>query len=160
MNFLIIFLLFTLKIAFVFGLNSMRFKLFQYEGSQNFKFTSNFESMHLLKSYKINRKTLSLEKCLTTNLENSSIKAITYQVNNDSTIECKLYSPSVIEFTDLITTTGAVKLYLSTYITISSSTTSTLTPTTSLTSTTSTRTSSIATTTKSCKIKIFKLTLF
>ena len=148
MNFLISLLLITFEIAAVFGLNSnsMRFKLFQYDGSQNFKFTSNFESMHLLKSYKINRQPFRFVKSLSPSLKNSSIKAITYEVKNDLTIECKLYSPSVIEFTDLMPTTDTVKLYLSNDITISTST-----------STTSTSTSSLATTTKSCKIKILKL---
>ena len=148
MNFLISLLFITFKIATVIGLNSnsIRFKLYQYDGSQNFKFTPNFESMFLSESHKTNLQTFSILKCLSLSLKNSSIKAITYEVNNDSTIECKLYSPSVIEFTDLMPTTDTVKLYLSNDITISTST-----------STTSTSTSSLATTTKSCKIKILKL---
>ena len=141
MNILISFGLITFKIAVVIGLNSnsMRFKLFSFNGSQNFKFTSNFESMFLSESYRSNRQTFSILKCLSLSLKNSSIKAITYQVNNDSTIDCKSYSPSIIEFTDIIATSHQVKLYLSNDITIGSSTSST------------------ATTTKSCKIKFFYL---
>ena len=86
-----------------------------------------------------NGQTFSILKCLSLSLKNSSIIAITYEVKNDSTIECKLYSPSVIEFTDLMPSTDTVKLYVSNDIKISSSTSTT------------------ATTTKSCKIKILKL---
>ena len=179
MNFLISLLLITFEMAAVFGLNSisMRFKLFQYDGSQNFKFSSNFESMFLSESHKTNRQTFSILKCLSLSLKNSSIKAITYDVKNDSTFECKLYSPSVIEFTDLMPSTDTIKVYLSNDITISSSTTSTASTTSTLISSTtstvtsitstvelstititptiSTSTTSITTTTKLCKIEIF-----
>ena len=158
MNFLISLLLITFKIAAVFGqnVNSKIFSLYPNNG-QNFKFSSNFESMFLSESHKTNHQTFSIVKCLSLSLKNSSIIAITYEVKNDSTIECKLYSPSVIEFSDLMPSTDTVKLYVSNDITIgsSSSTTSTKSITTIITPTTSTSTTSTATTTKSCKIKIF-----
>ena len=123
MNFLISFVLITIKIVFCLSsyLPSVMYTLYQHN-VQNYKFTQNFESMHLLKSYKTNRKTFSVVECLSLSLKNSSIKAITYEVNNDSMIDCKLYSPSVIEFSDLITTKNAVKLYLNKDITILSTT--------------------------------------
>ena len=104
MNFLISFVLITFKIVLGLGLdvNSNRFKFYQYNGNQNFKFTSNFESMHLLKSYETNHQSFSIIKCLSLSLKTSSIKAITYEVTNDSTIGCKLFSPPIIEFTDFI----------------------------------------------------------
>ena len=109
-------MLFTFEILFGLSSNmrSVIYSLFQNNGSENFQFTSNFESMHLAESYKA----FSLVKCLSLSLKNSSIKAITYEVSNDSTIYCKFYSPLVIKYSDLTIKSTSVKLYLSNDITI------------------------------------------
>ena len=120
MNFLISFVLINFKIAFGLDLNltSVVYTLFQYRDNLSFKFTPYFESMHLLDSYKINRQTFSIVECLSLSFRNSSIKAITYEVKNDSTIVCKSYSTSIIKYSDLIITSSPVKLYLSNDLTI------------------------------------------
>ena len=119
MDFLISFVIISFKIAFGLGLNmtSAMFTL-QYRDNLSFKFTPNFESMHLFESYKTNRQTFSIVECLSFSFKNSSIKAITYEANNDSTIDCKLYSTSTIKYLDLTITSSPVKLYLSSDITI------------------------------------------
>ena len=117
MKFLIIFLLISVEIGLglCLNVNSKKYKLFKFDG-KSFEFTSNFESMHLLKSYKANRQTFSIVTCLSLNHLNSSIKAITYEVVNDSTISFKSFSPPIIEFTDLMSTSIPGKLYLSNVI--------------------------------------------
>ena len=91
---------------------------YQDDVNQNFKFTPYFESLHLAELLKTNSQTFSLVKCLSLNFKNSSIKAIYYEVNNDSTTDCKLYSPPIIKYSDLMTTSAPVKLYLSNDMTI------------------------------------------
>ena len=115
MNFLISFVLISVEIALglCLNVNSIKFKLYKFNGCQSVKFTPNFESMFLSESFRSNCQTFSILKCLSLSLKNSSIKAITYQVNDDSTIDCKSYSIPIIELTDLITTSDPVKLYLS-----------------------------------------------
>ena len=115
MNFLLSFLLISVEIALGLSsnVNSIKFKLYKFNGCQSVKFTPYFESMHFLDSYKINRPKFSIVECTSLSFRNSSIKAITYEVKNDSTIECKLYPIPIIELIDLMTTSDPIKLYLS-----------------------------------------------
>ena len=120
MKFLTSFVVITFKIALGLSLNltSVMYTLYQYNENLTFKFSPNFESLHLLESFKKNRETFSIVECLLLSFKNSSIKAITYELNNESTIDCKLYSALVIKYSDLIITSSPVKLYLSNDITI------------------------------------------
>ena len=82
----------------------MRFKLYEYDGSLNFKFTPSFESMHLLKSYKTNRQTFSIVECLSTNLENSSIKAVISNItviSNTSTTSTTITTTTTTELCNI-----------------------------------------------------------
>ena len=120
MNILISFVLINFQI--VIGLSSyipsVIYTQYQDDVNQNFKFTPYFESLHLAELLKTNSQTFSLVKCLSLNFKNSSIKAIYYEVNNDSTIDCKLYSTSTVKYSDLAITSSPEKLYLSSDITI------------------------------------------
>ena len=120
MNFLISFVFINFKIAFGLGLNltSVMYTLHQYRDNLSFKFTPNFEKMHLFESNKVNRPKFSIVECLSLTYTNIAIGAITYELNNDSTIDCRSYSTSIIKYSDLIITSSQDKLYLSNDITI------------------------------------------
>jgi hypothetical protein len=86
------------------GLNSdsMTYKLYKFNGSKSLKFDSSFDQQYLLKSYKTN----DLIKCISINSKEISAKAISFEENNDSTNNCKSYSSSNVQSTDILMATS------------------------------------------------------
>ena len=92
--------------------NSEIYTLYQNNGSQRFQFITNFESMYLV-SHKHNHQTFGIIDCLLSGFKNISTIAITYQINDDSTNDCKVYSPPFITYKDIMNTSTNTKLFIS-----------------------------------------------
>ena len=103
-----------IKMASSLGLNISitSFKSFNYNGSINYKLGSTFESSFLLKSFKSRLQTLSQTKCILLGLKNNFTLAISYEVNEDSTILCKSYSSSNFKSDSFEKSTTKSKIYL------------------------------------------------
>ena len=100
--------LITYSMTFWLGLNSdsLIFNLYRIYKNQGVKFTFNFESLHLLQWYKTRNQKFSIVECISLGWKNRTTKAIYYELNDDLTIDCKLYTALEIAFNDLLTTTS------------------------------------------------------
>ena len=96
------------------GLNtdSNNYKLHKNNGSSNFKFSSRFESSHLLDSYSNTLSKFSPAECIFRLSQKNLVVAISYEINDNSTIYCKSYSSLTFLSTDILETQTKSIIYL------------------------------------------------
>lgn len=93
-------IIYIIKIAIGLCLNldSINFKLYQYNNTRSLKFSLTFENTYLLATYS----NVNIIKCISVNSKNSLTKAISYEVNpQDSTTTCKSYSQLNFQTSDI-----------------------------------------------------------
>jgi hypothetical protein len=97
-------IIYTINIALSSTMNSdpIKLYLFKFNESTTFKFDLNFENMYMLESHDALDQKFHLMRCLSRTSKNNSNKVISFEVNNDSTISCKSYSPLNLLSTDIL----------------------------------------------------------
>ena len=106
-------ILFFLQIVNL-GLNadSNIYELYKYNGSSNFKVSSTFASSNLLESYSITLSKFSPAECILRLSQKNLVVAISYEVNDNSTIYCNSYSSLTFLSTDILEAPTKSMIYL------------------------------------------------
>ena len=95
---------FLIQISLGFNADLNIYKLFKYNGSSNYKFSSTFAIRNLFESYSNNLRSFSPVEFILRLSQKSLVFAISFEVNENSTINCNSYSSLTFLSTDILET--------------------------------------------------------